>query len=155
MAVNFPSKFDYCVLSKDGASTKIVKVLYKSNSDATAVTKFNSDMLQPITGLSISVASGKIKISGSISKVDAALKAYVYATVYQGTSASIVLTSHYSITPNELLGTFSSTITAKDSTVANAKVTAFVRLTGYTDSPQSSVNTSGWEVETTTTTTNA
>ena len=163
MAINFPSgPFNYCIFVKKNTDQGYVdKVVYFSNASASPVTKFERKTLYAISNLSISIESSEfggydLTVVGYIDNRDYNLGARPRLNVKLGVDSSSV-SSSFAVTDGFVFGGVSNgkrQFRYKDSTkYAQGYVECSSVLSGYTSPSAVSQQTSGWEVEETTTTT--
>ena len=163
MAINFPSgPYNYCKFVKKNYDQGYVdKVVYLSNASASPVTKFERKTLYAISDLSLYIESSEfggydLTVTGYIDNRDYNLGARPHLNVKLGVDSSSVSSSfavtegfHFYTTPNGKKK-FSYTYATH---YAQGYVECSSVLSGYTPSSAVSQQTSGWEVEETTTTT--
>ena len=163
MAINFPSgPYNYCKFVKKNYDQGYVdKVVYLSNASASPVTKFERKTLYAISDLSISIESSEfggydLTIIGYIDNRDYNLGARPNLNVKLGVDSSSV-SSSFAVTGGFYFGSPSNGKRRFSYTYATEYAQGYVEcssvLSGYTSPGVVSQQTSGWEVEETSTTT--
>lgn len=163
MAINFPSgPYNYCKFVKKNIDQGYVdKVVYLSNASASPVTKFERKTLYAVSDLSIYIDSSEfggynLTIVGYIDNRDYNLGARPHLNVKLGVNSTSVFSSFavtegfYFSTPSNGKRQFRYMDISK---YAQGYVECKSVLSGYTSPSAVSQQTSGWEVEETTTTT--
>ena len=163
MAIKFPSgPFNYCIFLKNNSNQGYVdKVVYFSNASASPVTKFERKTLYAISDLSISIESSEfggydLTVMGYIDNRDYNLGARPHLDIELGVDSSSV-SSSFAVTEGFYFGSPSNGKRRFSYTEATRYAQGYVEcssvLSGYTSSSVVSQQTSGWEVEETSTTT--
>ena len=163
MAINFPSgPFNYCIFVKNHASQGYVdKVVYFSNASASPVTKFERKTLYAVSDLSIYIESSEfggydLTVTGYIDNRDYNLGARPHLNIKLGANSSSV-SSSFTVTEGFHFYTTSNGKKKFSYTYATHYAQGYVEcssiLSGYTSPSAVSQQTSGWEVEETSTTT--
>ena len=163
MAINFPSgSYSYCKFIKKNIDQGYVdKVVYLSNASASPVTKFERNTLYAISDLSISIESSSfggydLTVIGYIDNTDYNLGARPRLYIQLGSNSTDV-SSSFSAINGFVFGNVSNGKRQFSYTYATKYAQGYVEcssvLSGYTSSSVVSQQTSGWEVEETSTTT--
>lgn len=163
MAINFPSgPYNYCKFVKKNIDQGYVdKVVYLSNASASPVTKFERNTLYAISNLSISIESSSfggydLTVAGYIDNTDYNLGARPRLYIKLGSNSTDVSSSFTAI-DGFVFGNISNGKRLFHYTYATKYAQGYVEcssvLSGYTSSSVVSQQTSGWEVEETSTTT--
>ena len=163
MAINFPSgPYNYCKFVKKNIEQGYVdKVVYLSNASASPVTKFERKTLYAISDLSIYIESSEfggynLTIVGYIDNRDYNLGARPRLYIKLGSNSTDVSSSFTAI-DGFVFGNISNgkrQFRYTDTThYAQGYVECKSVLSGYTSPSAVSQQTSGWEVEETSTTT--
>ena len=163
MAINFPSgPYNYCKFIKKHIDQGYVdKVVYFSNASASPVTKFERKTLYAISDLSLYIESSEfggydLTVTGYIDNRDYNLGARPRLDVKLGPNSSTVYSS-FSVTDGFVFWDVSNGkrqfIYKNNTEYARGYVECKSVLSGYTSPSAVSQQTSGWEVEETTTTT--
>lgn len=163
MAIVFPTgPYNYCKFIKNNIVQGYVdKVIYLSSSSASPVTKFERKTLYAISDLSISIESSSfggydLTVVGYIDNTDYNLGARPHLDIELGSNSSSV-SSSFAVTNGFVFGNPSNGKRRFSYTYATTYAQGYVEcssvLSGYTSPSAESKQTSGWEVEETTTTT--
>lgn len=163
MAINFPSgPYNYCKFVKKNVNQGYVdKVVYLSNASASPVTKFERKTLYAISDLSIYIESSEfggysLTVVGYIDNRDYNLGARPRLYFKLGSNSASV-SSSFAVTDGFVFWDVSNGKRQfrynGNTKYAQGYVECKSVLSGYTSSSAVSQQTSGWEVEETTTTT--
>ena len=163
MAINFPSgPFNYCIFVKNNSTQGYVdKVVYFSNASASPVTKFDRNTLYVISDLSLYIESSEfggydLTVVGYIDNRDYNLGARPRLYFKLGSNSANV-SSSFAVTDGFVFGNISNGKRQFRYTGNTKYAQGYVEcksvLSGYTSPSAVSQQTSGWEVEETTTTT--